>query len=518
MSGGSLGVTWDPPTYTSNSLSVTKYLVEWETDPGFIKSTIGSSVSHAEAATYSEVVVGLKYQILGLDKGTPYYVRVRAFTDVDGYGPPATFPFPRIPTPRPAHVPNNIHVTVSDDGAPDQLLVSWDSPDVDVETQLFQTDDGGSPITHYVLLYAPVGLNLPSMEESTLSMRALGSCPGSCEFPLGAEVQSVSIYNENAGSGILSGEFVLKLPNGDTSGCISYGDDIYVELSSLLDPGVKVSKEAITVPGIGEKYWITFAGERLSRNYDGLIEFEESASCSSLWLDGMGANTNYVRFLSNEETSGGVLTPGIPYSVSVAPLNDVGLGTVLSAEADAAFCGSSPTGTCIPRGVPGSPLNVTVTADPTDETRILVAWLPPTDLNGGQIISYNVEYAIAASGTYTSTSFESDVFDIALDISPTPACGSSYDVQVSALNDMGASVPAIAEITCSPLANGCIDEGLIVEPRRLPLAPALLTVPEVGGEGFFSAESLAITVDADILDLGCASITPAFLSWSGILF
>ncbi len=282
VSSDSLGVTWDPPAYTSNSLSVTKYLVEWEAaDPGFMQSTIGPSVSHSEAAIYSEVVVGLKYQILGLDEGTPYYVRVRAFTVGDGYGPPATFSSPIIPTSRPAHTPNNVRVTISDNGAPDQLIVSWDSPSVDGETQLFQTDNGGAPITHYVILYAPVRLDLPSMEESTLSMRALGLCPVSCNFPLGAEVQSVSIYNEIAGSGITSGEFVLKLPNGATSSCISYGDDIYAELSSLLDPGVKVAKEAITVPGIGEKYWITFAGERLSGNYDGLIEFEESSSCSS---------------------------------------------------------------------------------------------------------------------------------------------------------------------------------------------------------------------------------------------
>ncbi len=520
ISGDSLGVTWDPPKYMSNGLPVVKYLVQWDSDAGFVKSEVGSGVSHAEAAAYSEVVVGLKHQILDLEEGTPYYIRVRAFTDGDGYGSPATFLFPQIPIPRPAYVPNNVHMTVSDDGAPDQLLISWNSPNLDAETQLFDTKDGGSPITHYVISYAPVGLHLPSMEESTMSMRALGSCPDLCEFPLGAEVQSVSIYNENAGSGISSGEFIIRLPNGDTSNCISYGSNIYTELSTLLDPAVKVSKEAITVPGIGEKYWITFAGETLSGNYDGLIEFQESSSCSIPWLAGMGINTNSVRFLSNEETIGGILTPGVPYSVFVAPLNDVGLGTKLSAEADASSCGSlaGTTNTCTPRSVPGSPLNVMVMADPADETGILVAWSPPTDLNGGQILSYLVEYTVAGSDTYSSESFEPNILNIALNIAPVPGCGSSYEVRVLALNDMGASVPVSAEVTCSPLANGCVDEGSIVQPRRLPLAPALLTVPEVGGEEFFSASSLAITVDPDVLDLGCPSITPSFfeLEWDTI--
>ncbi len=284
-----------------------------------------------------------------------------------------------------------------------------------------------------------------------------------------------------------------------------------------MDPAVKVSKEDITVPGIGEKYWITFAGEHLSGNYDGLIEFEDSASCSAPWLDGMGQITNSVRFLSNEEINGGSLTPGIPYSVSVTPVNDVGLGTTLSAEADDSFCGTLAVSTnaCIPRAVTDSPVNVTVAADPADETRILVDWLPPTVLNGGQIISYVVEYAIASSGAYTATLFEPDVLHVALDISPIPGCGSLYEVQVSALNDMGASVPARAEVTCSPMANGCVDEGLIIQPRRLPLAPALLNVPEVDGEEFFSSESLTVTIDADVLDLGCSSIAPSLfeLEW-----
>ncbi len=188
VSDSSLGVTWDPPMYTSNAASVTKYLVQWDSDAGFPKSTVGLGVSHAEAAAYSEVVVGLKYQILNLDEGIPFYVRVKAFTDGDGYGPPATFSFPIIPTPRPSYAPNNIRVTVSDDGAPDQLLVSWNTPSVDSETQLFDTNDGGSPITHYDISYAPVWSHLPFTDELTLSVRALSSCPESCAFPLGAEV------------------------------------------------------------------------------------------------------------------------------------------------------------------------------------------------------------------------------------------------------------------------------------------------------------------------------------------
>ena len=77
-----LGVYWHKPLFSGSTSddTVVKYLVEWDKTSAFAMSaaTVGGP-TYSEATSHSHVTTETKYQIIGLEQGQEYYVRVSAF-------------------------------------------------------------------------------------------------------------------------------------------------------------------------------------------------------------------------------------------------------------------------------------------------------------------------------------------------------------------------------------------------------------------------------------------------------
>ena len=128
--GGSLAVTWTAPTSNGGS-AITNYLVQYS-------SNNGSSWTYFPAGLYPTQT---SLTITGLTNGTAYVIRVIAKNAV-GYGLPSASSASTTPLGVPGW-PTSV-VVVSGNA---QLAVSWATP----------ADNGGSPITNYLVYYSSNG-------------------------------------------------------------------------------------------------------------------------------------------------------------------------------------------------------------------------------------------------------------------------------------------------------------------------------------------------------------------------
>ncbi|KDO30965.1 hypothetical protein SPRG_04153 [Saprolegnia parasitica CBS 223.65] len=199
VSSTSLGVQWQPPQYVA---SVTKYLVEWDTTYQFLNciqsgasfDTVHSTVAVVTAPTTS-------YQINGLTTGTTYYVRVSAYNGQlaasnKGYsGAVVAANVPIVPSIQIPYLPQSVAVYVSPVNIPSQLNVVFMEPTVNALG--FLEGNGGAVITEYeVDVASNVQFNGPtrypmSMYKADGTVQSCALTP--CSYPLGAEVQTISI-------------------------------------------------------------------------------------------------------------------------------------------------------------------------------------------------------------------------------------------------------------------------------------------------------------------------------------
>jgi hypothetical protein len=70
VSRSELGVTWEPPLFNGGK-TISKYLVEWDTDK--------LMANRANTTSSEEVSGDTRFQIRGLEEGRKYYVRVSAY-------------------------------------------------------------------------------------------------------------------------------------------------------------------------------------------------------------------------------------------------------------------------------------------------------------------------------------------------------------------------------------------------------------------------------------------------------
>ena len=131
-----LTVTWRPPAADGGS-PVTGYLVQW-------KDT-GEEFSDTERRA---TVTNPRHQIPNLDNGSTYTVQVRA-VNLTGTGPPAS------ETGVPVTVPG-LPTSLTLRSNMGNLLVSWDEP---------AADDGGSPVTGYLVQWKDTGEEFSDTER-----------------------------------------------------------------------------------------------------------------------------------------------------------------------------------------------------------------------------------------------------------------------------------------------------------------------------------------------------------------
>ena len=160
-SAHSVNVLWKAPE-SDGGAGVSKYTIEWDVQPSFDSNNGGpGGVYHKTVTVNTCTGTHCSYVVSGLEKGTPYYVRVFAFN---------TYGFSAL-----AGVPPTLFVTpVTQPAAP--AGVTLQSAEVNglpviQATIAPPTDDGGAPVTSYRVEWDVLGAEAhPSVNTPAQSL------------------------------------------------------------------------------------------------------------------------------------------------------------------------------------------------------------------------------------------------------------------------------------------------------------------------------------------------------------
>jgi hypothetical protein len=209
VSRSELGVTWEPPQFDGGK-SISKYLVEWDTDK--------LMASNANTTSSEEVLGGdTRFQITGLEEGQKYYVRVSAFGDSYSHAISST-PLFAIPSGVLPGFITDVSLTVASESAlADRLRLAWSAPEVDGNG--FSVLPSGCVGGGSLPLSAPDDLEAyrirwdthPSFSNAkTYDFPAVGGdgtpmhcCPsdsddGVCSVEIGTAVQTISVKHSGS--------------------------------------------------------------------------------------------------------------------------------------------------------------------------------------------------------------------------------------------------------------------------------------------------------------------------------
>ena len=127
VSRSELGVTWDPPLFNGGK-TISKYLVEWDTDKLMAKNDVNNTATSSSEEVYGDT----RFQITGLDEGQKYYVRVSAFGDSYSHAISST-PSYAIPSGMLPGFITDVSLSIASESAlADRLRLAWSAPEVDV--------------------------------------------------------------------------------------------------------------------------------------------------------------------------------------------------------------------------------------------------------------------------------------------------------------------------------------------------------------------------------------------------
>ena len=388
-----------------------------------------------------------------------------------------------------------------------QLDIRYTRP---VENVLgFPTPDGGASIIAYRIEYDTLdtfdsksnGTPLGYYDLSTYNnVGTLASCESGswCTHQLGAEIQALSIHVPSGS--ISSGGFKFKYTkDGSTSSHSSCLDPtptasaVKSALESISDlDEVLVAREAITSPGIGYFYRITFTGFKVAGNVEQLTL--DHASCTSY--------ASEVTVQVSTLHDGGALNPGTAYFLRVRAINSVGISDYTEASTTDLAYPISQTTRQTPRAPPTSPPTVTVYAHVDDGTKLQVFWTRPVNDNGGSISKYIVEWTTGTFGTWNPSGHNATVlvgdlpsyYPWDYNISGL-AAGTTYKVRVVAENDQGRgwqndmSGATDAVAVCQTWIEDCTP---LVMPRALPAAPIDVVVGAVNNMNRFGRDFIEV--------------------------
>ena len=214
-----LGVSWEPPA-ESGGATVSKYLIEWDTDYQFTQTRTPAYSQVVSASSFSAPhfiangTTGLQYKIGEVDsnmllKGQVYYCRISAFNS-EGYGRSVVSgPVSATTAAMKAYMPDSVRIHVSyddvpnhldvfidrstanSDGYPELLTDSTEMPTayrIEYDTEpTFTSGTGSTPLGYY---------DMPTID--TLGNPLTCAAGDSCYHPLGAEVQAVRVCELHA--------------------------------------------------------------------------------------------------------------------------------------------------------------------------------------------------------------------------------------------------------------------------------------------------------------------------------
>ncbi len=425
-----LHVTFATPS--SGGSPISDY--DWSTDGGttwYSEGSSGTPCQEGGNSTETCTVEALSTDgVTALSDGTTYPIEVRAVNavgDGNASAPQSGTPYT---TPGAPTITTGAEGMVPSDEA---LTVSFDAP----------ANDGGSPVTGYQ--YSTDGgatwqarTDGQPATAATMTIDALstdGSTPLTNGVTYDVEIRAVNSAGDGPGSAVASG-----IPASD--------------------PGAPTITSVVPEDGgLG----VTFASPP---NGGSAITGYEYSVDGGPWTPDGSQGTSF---------SVGGLVNGTNYSIQVLAVNSVGDSQ------------PSPAGTGVPATVPGQPA-VTSTTRGNDS---ITVDFTEASTGGSPISSYQYSTDGGATWWTEATSGGQLVIDaLSTDGSTTIANGTSYPVEIRAVNSIGASLPS------SPVN---------VAPASAPAAPTVTLVP---GDG-------VITVHAVVGDNGGAPITGVDYSLDG---
>lgn len=152
------------------------------------------------------------------------------------------------------------------------------------------------------------------------------------------------------------------------------------------------------------------------------------------YSDDGGANWQTETFgTATGQTLGG-LTNGTEYEVQVAAINTGGIGAYTASQ------------TVTPRSVPGLPIDLVLTPR---HNSLDLSWTAPADDGGSALTGYRVRYSSDSGANWTEQDFGTVTSQTITGLSN----GTSYDVQVAAINGEGAGA-FTASVAATPIKSG----------------------------------------------------------------
>lgn len=270
-----------------------------------------------------------------------------------------------------------------------------------VPVHVSTTKTKGSTITHYRVGwdvradFTSASSSSSSSSASEISMSTAGSydirairnngsslrCQSdNCTFALGAEVQTLDVYSGDTNE-LAGGEYRLSYTTGlveentnvtSVSDCIPFNatyDDFGTAVESVTGSAVLVTRERITDPGYGYRYWVTFFGAGVIGDVPSLkvtdFSGDSTANCSA-WsvVTGSSGGVDVTAATTQQHLSvatqidGGFLSPGTAYFTRISAINSVGVGEAQESESQD-DCGGV-EGACAPRAPPPPPVDAKV--------------------------------------------------------------------------------------------------------------------------------------------------------------
>jgi titin len=177
ITSSSIALSWTAPTGLANTGGnpVTGYLIYWSqlSSTGSVISTNSTTISGAPPAT--------TYTITGLTYATLYQIQISSIS-CSGVGPISSPALYITTSSIPPSAPTNVAISGCNTGYTNSVILTWTAP----------ANDGGSPITNYVIYYrttSPVGIwyTYNTNSSATTDIITLPSSGVSYDFKVAAQ-------------------------------------------------------------------------------------------------------------------------------------------------------------------------------------------------------------------------------------------------------------------------------------------------------------------------------------------
>lgn len=189
ITSSSIALSWTAPTGLANTGGnpTTGYLIYWSE----ISST-GSVIppTYSYNSTTSGTPLATTYTITGLTHATLYAIQISSIS-CSGVGPISSPTLYITTSSIPPSAPTNVVITGCNTGYTNSVILTWTAP----------VDDGGSPITNYVIYYrttSPVGIwyTYNTNSSTTTAIVTLPLSSTSYDFKVAAQnIAGVSIFS-----------------------------------------------------------------------------------------------------------------------------------------------------------------------------------------------------------------------------------------------------------------------------------------------------------------------------------